>query len=155
MVQKTQPKKNQRILFSLFLIIGLISGLLVVFLINPELMNFKFGNKTGNDGEEAPAFTNLTLTVDFGNSSIKTLTNLTAYSPTSTVFDLLANHYSVGYDSYSNGKLVTSINGIANSVDENKFWFYWINEEYINVAASVYPLHSNDRILWNYTESIY
>lgn len=148
---------NQKKIFilgivSIFIIIT--SGFIVFIVKNPTIFSDLTKNKK-EDPNYSPAITNLTMIIDFGNSTISNLSNLSMESNTSTVFDLLQKYYLIEYDSYSNGNLVTSINGIKNNANKNTFWFYWVNFNLVNIASSKFYLKSYDFILWNYTEYIY
>lgn len=140
-------KKSFGLLLSLIIIL---SSLLIIGLVNPDIFRWNQTNN-GDENQTESLFTNVTMIVDFGNLTVNIHENISIYDETTTVFHVLDNYYSVEYDSYSNGKLVTSINGIQNSVSENTFWFYWINNEYVNLASSSFMIQSNMTILWNYT----
>ncbi|MBU2575969.1 DUF4430 domain-containing protein, partial [Patescibacteria group bacterium] len=52
------------------------------------------------------------------------------------------------------GVFINSINGNA-SGDDNKYWQYWVNNEYAQIAADQYILEEGDIILWKFTSSKY
>lgn len=142
--------ENKKAIGFLLLLICVLSGFLAIGWLNPDL--FKWNSKITNTDEDLiTIYTNITLIVDFGNSSTMIQSDLSVNDNSSTVFSILSSLYDVEYDSYTNGKLVTSINGIRNNVHENTFWFYWVNDQYPNIASSSYLLQSNMTILWNYT----
>jgi len=52
------------------------------------------------------------------------------------------------------GVLVTDINGFSNGTDD-KYWQFWVNNEYAAVAANLYKVKPGDVILWKFTSSRY
>jgi len=50
------------------------------------------------------------------------------------------------------GMFINSINGFA-SGDDNKYWQYWVNNEYGTVSADKHTLEEGDVILWKFTAS--
>ena len=47
---------------------------------------------------------------------------------------------------------ITSINGIQNG-ENNSYWQFYVNEEYVNKGRSQYYLKSNDLVEWKFQES--
>ena len=85
------------------------------------------------------------------------------YAPTATTnntaFALLLEAstrlgFSVAYVPYQipQGFFVTAINGSANG-GGGRFWQYWVNGAYGDVAADHQALHDNDIVLWNFAPS--
>lgn len=69
-----------------------------------------------------------------------------------TVLELLQeNASSVETSGYGDEFLVVSINGIANGT-EGRFWFYYVNEQPGQLAASDYETSAGDRIEWLFAE---
>ena len=69
-----------------------------------------------------------------------------------TVLDLLEeNATSVETSGHGDEFLVVSINGIANGT-EGRFWFYYVNEQPGQIAASEYETSVGDRIEWLFAE---
>jgi len=69
-----------------------------------------------------------------------------------TVLELLEeNASSVETSGYGDEFLVVSINGIANGT-EGRFWFYYVNEQPGQIAASEYETSAGDRIEWLFAE---
>ena len=90
---------------------------------------------------------NLSLTIDYGNTSQIEYTNLTA----TTAFELLELTATVTYTQFVYGKFIDSINGIANNANGNGFyWQYWVNAELAPIAADNYVLSEGDYVLWKY-----
>lgn len=50
------------------------------------------------------------------------------------------------------GVFINSINN-KQSGDNNKYWQYWVNNEYADAAADKYVLRNGDVILWKFTSS--
>lgn len=94
------------------------------------------------------------LMLDFGNGQVKTY-NQVALPKDSTVFDLLKkvtaeNSFNLNSKDYGGelGVFIQGIGGVSNSRD--KFWQYWINNEYSQVGASSYQLKNGDLVEWKY-----
>jgi hypothetical protein len=69
-----------------------------------------------------------------------------------TVLELLEEHaQAVETSGYGDERLVTSINGIANG-DGDRFWFYYVNGQPGQIAASAYETATGDRIEWLFAE---
>jgi len=50
------------------------------------------------------------------------------------------------------GVFINSINGKSSGHD-NKYWQYWVNNEYGQVSADKYKLEQGDVIMWKFTSS--
>jgi hypothetical protein len=85
------------------------------------------------------------------------------YQPRETMnnsaFDLLleASHaqgFPVVYDQYElpKGVFVIAINGSTNGVG-GRYWQYWVDGVYGNVAADHYELHDGDVVAWKFVSS--
>ncbi len=48
------------------------------------------------------------------------------------------------------GFLIEKINGVSNSVDEDLYWIYYINDNQSNMGVSQYVLEPNDLVEWRY-----
>ena len=56
---------------------------------------------------------------------------------------------------YNNvGVFIKSINNKKNG-DHNKYWQYWVNSRYAQIASDKYLLKDKDTILWKFTSSKY
>ena len=62
--------------------------------------------------------------------------------------------FPVAYVAYEipTGVFVTSINGSANG-EGGRYWQYWVNGAYANLAADHLALHDHDAVLWKFTAS--
>ena len=48
------------------------------------------------------------------------------------------------------GELVTQI-GLKKNGEENKYWQFWVNDEYAKVGVSAYIVEAGDKIKWKFT----
>ena len=95
---------------------------------------------------------NVELTIDYGNTTQVSYTNLTG----STVFDILNQTTTVTYTQYAYGLFIESINGISNNEGgSGYYWQYWVNEELGPVAADQYVLSDSGEVLWKYCAPIH
>jgi len=87
----------------------------------------------------------ITLTVDFGNGTIKEYSNLNGSSVlevTSSVLEVEIRWF--GPFAY--------IKGIEGFLGEGEYgWQYWVNGEFASVAVSHYLLSDNDDVAWVYS----
>ncbi len=73
-----------------------------------------------------------------------------------TAFDLFAlGDIDIEYEDYSFGKLVTSIDGVAQGGEEDKYWIWYINGSLATVGADGYIVQPGDEITWKYEKNIY
>lgn len=148
-MEKSNNRRKILILASLFLIIVSLSFLLPLIFQNEKTSN-KNSNNSNIIYNPTIHYTNISLTVDFNNGTIDYHQNITIWKNASSVFDLLKNFYRIGYETYSYGVIITSINGVENNVISNNFWFFWVNDEYSNIGASNFQLNNSDRVYWAY-----
>jgi len=60
---------------------------------------------------------------------------------------------SVEWQDYGDlGTLVTSMNGYQNGTND-KYWQYWVNNRYADIAADRYQLSGGENIMWKFTSS--
>ncbi|MBI1961147.1 MAG: DUF4430 domain-containing protein [Parcubacteria group bacterium] len=52
------------------------------------------------------------------------------------------------------GILIERINSYENGADK-KYWQYWVNNEYAEVAADAYAVRPGDVIMWKFTSSLF
>lgn len=87
----------------------------------------------------------ITLTIDFGNGTIREYNDLngsTVLEVTSSVLDVEVQWF---------GPLVY-IRGIEGFVGEGtEGWEFWVNGEFASIAVNLYSLENGDSILWKYT----
>ncbi|MFX1532015.1 MAG: DUF4430 domain-containing protein [Promethearchaeota archaeon] len=87
----------------------------------------------------------ITLIVEYGNGTIKTLENLELTDYNTTAFDALNNWCEVEYKDYGEmGFLVEEIDGIHGN------WRYSINGDFAKAASNKYNLKDGDTVKWVY-----
>lgn len=72
-----------------------------------------------------------------------------------SVFDLLMEFsqlagFKVSYETYSNGRFVTSIAGVENQGGDTMNWQYWINGKYGELACDRKIVEAGDEVEWRY-----
>jgi len=50
------------------------------------------------------------------------------------------------------GIFIESINGVPEGVAKDKWWQFWVNNQYSNVGASAYTVNPGDIIEWKFTK---
>ncbi|NHJ13232.1 MAG: DUF4430 domain-containing protein [Candidatus Thorarchaeota archaeon] len=113
-----------------------------------------FSTSTGNlslrvGSQYILAGSNVTLTVDFGNGTITTFSNLAGPD----VLAITESVLKVETEWAGGFAFVNSIEGISNSLEDGLWWQYWVNGDYGQIAANQYEIQDNDHVLWNRTRS--
>jgi len=99
----------------------------------------------------------VSLMLDFGDGKIITFNNINV-ADGQNVFEVLnkvvsENDIVLEYKDYGDmGVFIESIDKIANDFKTNRFWQYWVNNEYANVGASNYLLKGGDMVEWKYVK---
>jgi len=71
-----------------------------------------------------------------------------------SVFDLLEKaDLAFDYEEYEVGAFISSIEGIENNTDENKFWIYYVNGERAEKAVDKKLIGAGDEINFKFEES--
>jgi hypothetical protein len=96
-----------------------------------------------------PAATEITLTIDFGNGTVYSGTDLAG----GNVLEITQSMFEVSVQWSASLAYVVSIDGVEN--EAGKYWQYWVNGEYGPTACNLYQVDSGDIILWNRTTSGY
>ncbi|MGD9396475.1 MAG: DUF4430 domain-containing protein [Candidatus Thorarchaeota archaeon] len=87
----------------------------------------------------------ITLTVDFGNGTVRDYQNLSG----STVLNVTSSVLEVEVQWYGPLAYIKAIEGL---VGEGEYgWEYWVNNEFASLAVNLYSLEDGDTILWKYT----
>jgi len=116
------------------------------------------GNQAINQGNQASgekAEISVSLMLDFGNGQVRTFAGLNL-AQGSTVFDLLKkvtadNDFEFVYKDYGEaGAFIEAIGDIANDAKGDRFWQYWVNNDYAPVGASAYQLKDKDIVEWKF-----
>ena len=95
-----------------------------------------------------------TLEIYPGDGSVRTL-DIHPDGKTS-LFDLMKTAFEqedivFDHKNYSTmGELVTQI-GLKKNGEENKYWQFWVNDEYAKVGVSAYIVKVGDKIKWKFT----
>jgi len=133
-----------------------ISLIIGIFLVQNLDNLTKIGQPQVKVGESPEIIVNLRL--DFGNGNIKNYDNIKLREE-KTTFDLLKrvtqeNNLEFSFKEYPDlGVFIESIDNVANDAKINKWWQYWVNEEYAKVGASNYYLKNGDLVEWKYVEA--
>ncbi|MBD3187407.1 hypothetical protein GF325_11300 [Candidatus Bathyarchaeota archaeon] len=124
----------------LAVLIVTVSGISVLSYALPSLMNL------GNDGEDVcdniMFVENITIQVQYKNGTNELLEDLTKSTGDFTVFSIMSDHFTIEYEVYPNGYLITRINGKGDS------WLYWIDGVSPGKASSLYCLKNDSFIEW-------
>ena len=97
------------------------------------------------NSEAVIAAEGITLTIDFGNDTIKDFENLRG----STVLNVTASVLEVEVQWYGALAYIKAIEGL---IGEGEYgWEYWVNNEFASLAVNLYSLEDGDTILWKYT----
>ena len=114
-------------------------------------------NAPAADGSEANQKIIATLKIDFGGGEVRTFNDI-ELEEGATVFALLKktaekNNLELSFKEFpGTGVFIESIDGLPIGTENNKWWQYWVNEEYANVGASSFKLKNGDSIEWKYIE---
>ena len=138
---------------------GFLLGFLGSFYIFQKTLEFpalSFQSKTQVPEKEE---INVQLMIDFGDGEIITCSNQ-KLTQKRTVFDLLEvcsknekNSFELEYQLFPGlGVLITKIGDKENGQDD-KYWQYWVNNEYSEVGADSYQLKDGDFVEWKFIKS--
>jgi hypothetical protein len=98
------------------------------------------------------------LMLDFGDGKIKTYNNI-AIAAGTTVFsviekiskenglDLSAKYYGSGMGAFFEG-----IDGYTNDYSSDKYWQFWVDNEYAKIGAGSYALRGGEVVEWKYVK---
>ena len=100
----------------------------------------------------------VSLLLDLGEGNIKNFKDI-RLSEGKTVFDLLKkvteeNNLGLSFKEYPDlGVFIESIDNIGSDPKSNKWWQYWVNNEYAQLEAGSFFLEDGDTVEWKYIES--
>ncbi len=94
--------------------------------------------------------TGISLTIDYGNGTVVSFNGLEGQ----TVLNITQSVADVQVDWFGDLAFVIAIDGVSNDADSNKWWQYWVNEEYASVACNKYQLSDNDSVIWRRQGSV-
>jgi len=139
-------KRNEKMLK--FLFIGIFGGICFtsLFLFNSWLYSgvatITETEETVIKGEPQDLVTNITITVDYGDSNVKTWTDIILTGGDTSVFDALQKCCDVKYRQYDFGVFVEEIDGVKAN------WIYKVNGEEGSGSADNHYLENGDVIDW-------
>jgi len=138
-------------------IVVFVAILAVAIFLEHSLVNLlkTAGPPTSEKLEEVNQEITVVLIIDFDNGNISNY-NGVKIGEERTVFYLLKkvteeNNLEFSFKEYPDlGVLVESIGSVKNDFGINKWWQYWVNEQYATVGADKYELKNNDLVEWKY-----
>ena len=106
--------------------------------------------------EQSSEQINVSLMLDFGDGRIKTFNDI-ELKDDATVFELLEkitaeNDLAFKYKDYGGdmGAMIESIGELASDAKNDRWWQFWVNNEYALIGASSYHLQDRDVVEWKY-----
>jgi len=118
-----------------FVLIGIIATTLFSVLL---IINFSLYTTP----DKLETVENITLVVDYNNSTIKTQENFTLSGGKTTAFDALNHWCEIQYDDFGWGVIVRAIDGQSGN------WLYFINGNAPGVGSNVFVLSDGDLVEW-------
>jgi len=88
---------------------------------------------------------NITVTVNYKNSTIQTKSNISSYTSNATVFDIMNDNFQLAYQSYAAGIIITGINGA------NYSWTFKVNGILPSTTCNHVVVENDSRIEWDYS----
>ncbi len=109
------------------------------------MMSLVTSSHAQSDSEVIIAAEGITLTVDFGNGTIREFSGLNGSNVlevTSSVLDVEVRWFGT----------LAYIKGIEGLIGEGEYgWQYWVNDEFASIAVNLYSLENGDTILWAFS----
>ena len=142
-----------------FKVIVLVAILAAAVFLEHNLINLSktVNPSTADKSQESNQEIAAILKIDFGNGKISNYDGV-KLKEEKTVFDLLKkvaveNNLELSFKEYpGSGVFIESIDRMVNDAKNNKWWQYWVNEEYATVGASNYQLKNGDLVEWKYVK---
>jgi len=101
----------------------------------------------------------VSIMFDFGDGTVKTFSEISLPKESSTVFDILSvlsaeKKIDLAYKDYSGdlGVFIQSINSVPSEGNTDKWWQFWVNNNYSLVGVSGYNVNSGDVIEFKFTK---
>jgi hypothetical protein len=138
-----------KVAFSLVLLVAGIGTLLGMQALGA--FNTLPGGNTNPQGDTGP-ITDITLTVNYGNGTTLTWTEITLTGTTTaerSVYAATAQKCEMTYIDYGGAYFITGIDGREQA--DPYYWQYYVNGQYAGIGALTNVLHSGDIVFWNYT----
>ena len=111
-------------------------------------MSLANSSNAQSSSEYIVAAEGITLTIDFGNGTIREYSSLNG----STVLDVTSSVLDVEVQWFASLAYIRSIEG---KVGEGEYgWQYWVNDEFASVAVNLYILEDGDTVLWVFSSPV-
>lgn len=133
-----ESRFNWKVILAVLLVA--VPGISVLSYALPFLMNL--GNDGGDVCDDITFLDNITIHVQYKNGTNEILEDLTKSTGDFTVFSIMNDHFTIEYEEYSNGYLITRINGKGDS------WLYWVDGVSPGKASNIYCLKNDSFIEW-------
>jgi hypothetical protein len=118
---------------------------IILVLVLMIVMSLSNSSQVQGNSEIVVAAEGITLTVDFGNGTIREYNGLNG----STVLEVTSSVLEVDVQWF--GPLAY-IRGIEGLVGQGEYgWQFWVNGQFASVAVNQYLLHDNDSVSWVYS----
>lgn len=109
------------------------------------MMSLVSSSQAQSSSEAIVAAEGITLTINFGNGTIRDYNNLNG----STVLNVTSSVLEVEVQWYGTFAYIRGIEGL---VGEGEYgWQYWVNGEFASNAVNLYSLEDGDTVLWAYS----
>ncbi len=125
----------------------LIFILALLFIINYIPSAVGYGS---NDNTIILAADDISLEIDYGNSSTRIIQNLSGpnvLNITQSIAEVELYYDVWGY------AFVTGIDGISSNSNNEMYWQYWVNGAYASSASNVFILQDGDVVSWRFVSS--
>jgi hypothetical protein len=118
---------------------------IILVLVLITVMSLSSSSQVQGNSEVVVAAEGITLTIDFGNGTIREYNDLNG----STVLEVTSSVLEVEVQWF--GPLAY-IRGIEGLIGEGEYgWQFWVNGEFASVAVNQYLLYDNDHVSWVYS----
>lgn len=89
----------------------------------------------------------------FSSTNINWIPGQTAFSVLKSQTE--ANNIELSFKDYGGdlGVFIESIDGLPDGNSSDKWWQYWINDEYMTIGVSSYVMSPGDSMVWKFTGS--
>jgi len=125
-VKPLSRNRSKLILAVILIVVGILS--------NPPLVQGK--------SEVVVAAEDITLTIDFGNGTIREFNDLNG----STVLEVTSSVLEIEVRWFGPLAYIKSIEGLAGEGEYG--WEYWVNDEFASIAVNLYSLEDGDTVSW-------
>src|SRR3989338_1410997 len=132
--------------------------ILVGFLLSLGWQERSVEPQTGTSLKSQEAASQASIMIDTGKdilgfSNVKIEPQDTVWSVLKRLSESQAEKLKIESQDYGEmGVLITAVNGVKGGEDD-KYWQYWVNNEYAQVAADKQSVNARDVIMWKFTGS--